>query len=93
MLGRKPGHGTGTAALEGIDFWIAAEPAYLKSNELLDFAPRREAIGQLTKKCLSFAGPRLGCCKHCCGTTCGIENTFEASRPQLLRTLAQVTDF
>ena len=43
MLGRKPGHKTGTAALEGIDFWIAAEPAYLKSNELLDFAPRRES--------------------------------------------------
>ena len=37
--GRKPGHGR-TAALGGIDFWLAANLDYLKSNKFLDFAPR-----------------------------------------------------
>ena len=32
-----------SAPLEAIDFWIAPEPAYLKSNEFLDFAPREES--------------------------------------------------
>ena len=40
---RKPGHGR-TAALGGIDFWIAAAAARLfESTEFLDFAPRGPA--------------------------------------------------
>ena len=39
-LGRKPGHGR-TAALGGIDFWIAVR--LFESTEFLDFAPRGPA--------------------------------------------------
>ena len=55
--GRKPGDRS-TAALGGIDFWIAAEPDYLKAMKSW-ILHQEKAIGQLTKKCLSFAGPRV----------------------------------
>ena len=83
--GRKPGDRS-TAALEAaliFGLQSSAEPDCLKAmNSWICTKQERKAIGQLAKKCLSLGGG--GCRKqHCCGTTCGIENTFQASASAL----------
>ena len=78
-----------TAALGGIDFWIA-ESDYLKAMN----SRTKKANLTADKKELCREGGRRCRKRHCCGTTCGIENTFEASSASALEEfLAQVTDF